>query len=132
MARHAGAAGEASAKDEPRRPLIKLPRRWSACQWMGLLILLTGLGLILYSTNLGCGQPSDDASGNCDESYGWKVFDLGCVLIVLFCCMPCFALTEPEAFYDAFPLMKEPIQKRFGVVQSPEPGSGEQQIELMA
>ena len=24
----------------------------------------------------------------------------------MFCCIPSFALTEPEAFYDAFPVLK--------------------------
>jgi len=70
----------------------------NAFQLLGLLVLLTGIYLLYLSYHL---TPS------------WVYFDSGIVCILLFLCVPSFALTSRQnrLFYEAFPMLKQPLNK---------------------
>lgn len=88
---------------------IKLARL-NACQLLGLFILFFGLFLIVYSYSLTCPPEEitlEDGNGlPCDPLTTWHVFDVGIVLVLVFCCVPSFALGDSRQFYEWFPMLK--------------------------
>eukprot|EP00730_Choanoeca_flexa_P013378 TRINITY_DN5248_c0_g1_i1.p2 TRINITY_DN5248_c0_g1~~TRINITY_DN5248_c0_g1_i1.p2 ORF type:complete len:124 (+),score=11.67 TRINITY_DN5248_c0_g1_i1:1453-1824(+) len=86
----------------PRRPIMRLSKRFSCVQWLGISILVAGICLTLYSFLVAC----DDDIPHCDSSMSWQMFDVGIFCMLLFCCVPHFSLSDPEQFYDAFPSLK--------------------------
>jgi hypothetical protein len=93
----------------PPMTMARFSRRLDGCQWLGLTILLVGVALLIFAFHVGC----DPAEDGCDNEYSWQLFDAGFVCISLFCCVPSFALTDPELFYNVFPGLREKMGRRF-------------------
>eukprot|EP00049_Salpingoeca_infusionum_P007624 m.123993 g.123993 ORF g.123993 m.123993 type:complete len:141 (-) comp13765_c0_seq1:354-776(-) len=59
-------------------------------------------------------QLRGDAGVGCNQSKASWLFYLGVACILLFCCVPSFAIGAPKPFYQAFPALKGHLGTRRG------------------
>eukprot|EP00053_Salpingoeca_punica_P003923 m.46024 g.46024 ORF g.46024 m.46024 type:complete len:112 (+) comp12499_c0_seq1:228-563(+) len=81
-------------------------------QVVGVLLFVVGAAMLAYSRFCFTTENHPYCYGM-DEDHILRISYAGAVLVLLFCCAPCFALRAPRPFYEWMPALEKPLRRRF-------------------